>query len=220
MAQAPDDTPNPHGEEPAGTDLAAPPEARAPTRRPDPHPSTAGWDEDEPAGTDLDEGPSRVSPQPDEWEVIDEPEGTPGWEALPRGPMRASAVPWEELQDEARLLPPGRSLVGRTERVTLREVDAPLLARLDTGRVRSVLHAELLGSDAQTVRVRLHGMDLALPRASAAALSVTVQLRLVGADLPVVLRVADATDGEAVVLGCDVLAGRFVVDPARAVEAS
>ena len=217
---AADNTAVSEGDEPAGTDLAEP-VVQAPVRpAPVPHPSTLGWEDDDgtPVGTGQLEGlpPVRAAPEADRWEVVPEPEGSADWDApVPpsaSGGPRASV--WTELEDERRLLPPGRTLVGRTAAVRLVGIHSPpLQARLDTGRARSVLHAEVLGEAGDSVRTRVGGAVVVLPRASSEALSVAVTLRLEDKELPVVLRMAEATDTEPLVLGCDLLAGHFVVDP-------
>ena len=217
---AADNTAVSEGDEPAGTDLAEP-VVEAPVRpAPSPHPSTLGWeDEDGTAvGTGQLEGlpPVREAPGADRWEVVPEPEGSADWDTP--APSSASGGPrasvWTELEDERRLLPPGRTLVGRTAAVRLVGIHSPpLQARLDTGRARSVLHGEVLGEAGDTVRTRVGGAVVVLPRASSEWLSVAVTLRLEDKELPAVLRMAEPTDTEPLVLGCDLLAGHFVVDP-------
>ncbi len=227
MAPAAEDNPAvSEGEEPEGTDLAEP--ALQALHRPvvEPHPSTEGWDDEDETQPDavLAEPPAPqdvagdVDVNAEGWAVVPEPEGSEGWEPWASSSSGEDRAPvWGELEDERRLLPPGRTLVGRRAVVRLVGLDTPPLeARLDTGRARSVIHAELLEGAGETLRIRLGGAVVVLPRASSAAHSVAVTLGLEGMELPAVLRVAESTDTEALVLGCDVLAGHFVVDPGRA----
>jgi hypothetical protein len=217
-----DNTTVSEGDEPEGTELAEPASVGHLRTAPVPHPSTLGWDEEEEpdGGPALASSPrsARLVTSDGVWEAVPEPEGSAGWEddvvsAVASGGER---LVWSELEDEQRLLPSGRRLVGRCASVRLVGQDSmPIPARLDTGRARSVLHAELLESGPETVRVRLGSRVLVLPRAASDALAVSVVLSLEGLELPVVLGVGDPWDGEPLVLGCDVLAGHFVVDPGR-----
>ena len=155
-----------------------------------------------------------TAPWPDDSDEVD------GWDAPEAAAARpsAAAAPWSELEDEARTLPPGLERVGRVESVRLVGVALPaLLARLDTGRSRSSLHGEVQSADGDRVRVRLADAVCDLPQVAgepADAVWARVTVRLGRAELPLTVRVAAPTDGEALVLGCDLLAGRFVVDPA------
>lgn len=185
-----------------------------------PPPDDTAWGAAEPPPSLLPsiERPEGVARDEAPWP--DDSDEEDGWDApeADRGRAGSAAAAWSELEDEARVLPPGLERLGRVERVRLVGVDVPtLLARLDTGRARSSLHAEVQSANAERVRIRLAGAICDLPRVAgepADAVWARVTVRIGPAELPLTVRVAAPTDGETLVLGCDLLAGRFVVDPA------
>lgn len=203
-----------------------------PTAPPSSPPVPEGvWPEDEDSGDDAAEA------WPSEPEVAEKPwpadllEDEPLTEAWPEGSDHGDVHegpfpdPDEEPGDpdaglfgecEPRVLPaPGRTILGLWERVTLGAPGGPsILALCDTGRTRSALSGQLETSDQGYRLVFASGVSLPL---AGALPEVGLTLDLILADqtlsgVPIVLETAPGAPD--LVLGRDILAGRFLVDPA------
>lgn len=129
---------------------------------------------------------------------------------------------WADLEDEALALPRGRVRVGLWERVLLEGVlDAPVVALLDTGslRTRLVTAVESLGPGRARVNIAGQWREVSGAVDDEGALALSAQLHLGGRTVPVTVRVEALASGEAeamVRVGRDALSGAFVVDVAEA----
>ena len=194
------------------TDSVAQPEPPPSVIEVPPEPPSFDWEAgEEPEASDIDlvpEDTDTVPMEPDEpepeasdlyWVAVDEAEEEPGWQPIEEGSGTTDwpgeeedeieEEDWAALEVPESVLHSDRLLVGLEENASLPELglDA-VIARMETGLLCSVL----LGEEAPPI---------------------TTTLRIGAVELTVTLQRESGTVG--LRLGQDVLAGRFIIDPAR-----
>lgn len=121
---------------------------------------------------------------------------------------------WDRWEDESQLGTSGSRRVGYEETVTLVDQKLELLAACDTGAPWSRLCGALVGREGERARVSVGGHELVLDvEEQGGVLVFALRLALAGTTLEAKLPLGRPGEGPALVLGRDLLAGRFLVDP-------
>ena len=152
---------------------------------------------------------------PDDGDPLDD-----GWEDLHlEAPAPRPAIDWDALEvEQARILPAGLSLAGRTESARVDVLGAGVLqARLDTAARQSRIHGVRLDpGSGEPVRWTVDGQERVLPaRCVDGEWFVEAEVRLGGRRLQIVFAVDPGPGAVPLSIGADDLAGVLVVDPGQ-----
>lgn len=128
-------------------------------------------------------------------------------------PLGGEDERWRDLEDESRYVSDGLVRLGWRERALLLDHALEVYAVCDTGSAVSKVRARMIGREGDCARIELDGRELEVAvLEEGGVLQVRLSLQVAGVALDAALVHERDTEGEALVLGRDLLAGRFLVD--------
>lgn len=150
-------------------------------------------------------------PEPSEDDLEIEPLGADLTEELPLGVEDDGR--WQDLEDESRYAPDRLVRLGWRERALLLDHGLEVYAVCDTASAISKVRARMLGREGDRARVELDGRELEVSVIEeGGVLQLRLRVQIAGVPLEAALVYEREVEGDALVLGRDLLAGRFLVD--------